>query len=62
MINEVGLMEVLLRLEAEAKYVVGATDRAYEQTLMDELVQIVEEAESLLGPRGSARSSTSGTR
>jgi hypothetical protein len=50
-INEVQLMEVLLRLEAEAKYFAGATDRSYEQTLMDELVQIVEEAELLFGPR-----------
>jgi hypothetical protein len=44
-------MEHLLRLEAEAKYFVGATDRQYEQTLMDELLKIMEEAELLFGPR-----------
>lgn len=44
-------MEHLLRLEAEAKYFLGATDRSYEQTLMDELLEIMEEVESLFGPR-----------
>ena len=44
-------MEQLLRIEAEAKYFLGATDRAYEQTLMDELLKIMEEVESLFGPR-----------
>ena len=44
-------MEKLLRIEAEAKYFLGATDRSYEQTLMDELLKIVEEAEFLFGPR-----------
>jgi hypothetical protein len=44
-------MENLLRLEAEAKYFLGATDRSYEQTLLDELLKIMEEAESLFGPR-----------
>ena len=44
-------MEALLRIEAEAKYFFGATDRAYEQTLMDELLQIIEEVEVLFGPR-----------
>jgi hypothetical protein len=48
---EVWFMEYLLRLEAEAKYFVGATDRSYEQSLMDELVKIVDEAELLFGPR-----------
>jgi hypothetical protein len=45
------LMEGLLALEAEAKYFFGATDRAYEQELNDELLKIVEEAELLFGPR-----------
>lgn len=44
-------MEALLQLEAEAKYFLGATDRAYEQTLMDELLKIIEEAELVFGPR-----------
>ena len=44
-------MEKLLRIEAEAKYFLGATDRSYEQTLMDELLKIIEEAELLFGPR-----------
>lgn len=48
---ELRFMEDLLRLEAEAKYFLGATDRSYEQILMDELVKILEEAESLFGPR-----------
>ncbi|HEU4507712.1 MAG TPA: hypothetical protein VFR78_05705 [Pyrinomonadaceae bacterium] len=44
-------MEHLLRLEAEAKYFLGATNRSYEQTLMDELLKIIEEVELLFGPR-----------
>lgn len=44
-------MEGLLALEAEAKYLFGATDRPYEQELNDELIKIVEEAELLFGPR-----------
>jgi hypothetical protein len=44
-------MEHLLRIEAEAKYFLGATDRAYEQTLLDELLKIIEYAELELGPR-----------
>jgi len=44
-------MERLLRIEAEAKYFVGATDRSYEQTLMDELLKIMEDAELQFGPR-----------
>jgi hypothetical protein len=39
---EVRLMEELLRVEAEAKYWLRLTDRSYEQTLMDELIQIVK--------------------
>jgi len=48
---ELQFMEALLRVEAEAKYFLGATDRAYEQTLLDELLKIVGEIESLFGPR-----------
>ena len=44
-------MEGLLALEAEAKYFFGATDRAYEQELNEELLKIVAEAELLFGPR-----------
>jgi hypothetical protein len=44
-------MENLLRIEAEAKYFLGATDRDYEQKLMDELSTIIEYAEYQLGPR-----------
>lgn len=44
-------MENLLALEAEAKYLFGATDRPYEQKLKDELLKIVEEAELFFGPR-----------
>jgi len=45
------LLEGLLRIEADAKYLLGTTDRSYEQTLFDELLQIIEEAEVLFGPR-----------
>src|SRR5215216_3631533 len=48
---ELRLMEELLRIEAEAKSFLGATDRAYEQALLEELLTIVEEAELQLGPR-----------
>ena len=48
---ELQFMESLLRIEAEAKSFLGATDRSYEQTLFDELLKIMEEAESLFGPR-----------
>ena len=44
-------MESLLRIEAEAKYFLGATDASYEQSLLEELLKIIEEAESLFGPR-----------
>lgn len=44
-------MENLLRIEAEAKYFLGATDRSYEQDLMDELSKIIKLAELQLGPR-----------
>jgi hypothetical protein len=44
-------MEQLLAFEAESKYVLTASDRSYEQTLMQELLRIFEEAERLFGPR-----------
>jgi hypothetical protein len=44
-------MEQLLAVEAEAKYLLTASDRSYEQTLMQELLRIFEEAERLFGPR-----------
>jgi hypothetical protein len=46
-------MEHLLTVEAEAKYLLAARDRSYEQSLKKELLQILEEAEFLFGPRGS---------
>lgn len=45
------IMEALLRLEADAKHLLGATDRSYEQTLLNELKTILEEVELLFGPR-----------
>jgi hypothetical protein len=45
------IMEELLRLEADAKHVLGAADHSYEQTLLDELITILEEVELLFGPR-----------
>ena len=47
-------MENLLALEAEAKYLLAAGDRSYEQTLMQELLRIFKEAESLFGPRDAS--------
>ena len=44
-------MESLLRIEAEAKSFLGATDRAYEQTLFDELLKIIKLAELQFGER-----------
>ena len=48
---QIHILEGLLRYEAEAKAFLGITDRAYEQILFAELLQIMEEAESLFGPR-----------
>ena len=45
------LMEDLLALEAETKFLLAASDRSYEQTLMQELLKILKEAELLFGPR-----------
>jgi hypothetical protein len=45
------LMEDLLALEAETKFLLSARDRSYEQKLMQELLVIFKEAELLFGPR-----------
>jgi hypothetical protein len=47
-------MENLLALEAEAKYLLAAGERSHEQTLMQELLRIFKEAESLFGPRDAS--------
>ncbi len=47
-------MEELLAIEAEAKYLLSANDRSYEQTLMQELSRIFKEAEQLFGPRDAS--------
>ena len=44
-------MENLLAIEAEAKVFLSASDRSHEQTLMQELMRILKEAELLFGPR-----------
>ena len=44
-------MEQLLAVEAETKYLLAASDRSSDQTLMQELLRIFEEAELLFGPR-----------
>ena len=47
-------MENLLAIEAETKFLLAASDRSYEQTLMQELLRIFKEAELLFGPRDSS--------
>ena len=47
------LMEELLAIEAEAKYL-AASDRSSEQILMQELLRIFKEAERLFGPRDAS--------
>ncbi|HSE22622.1 MAG TPA: hypothetical protein VLB68_13230 [Pyrinomonadaceae bacterium] len=47
-------MEQLLAVEAETKYLLAAGDRSYEQTLMQELLRIFEEAERMFGPRDAS--------
>lgn len=47
-------MENLLALEAEAKYLLAPGERSFEQTLMQELLRIFKEAESLFGPRDAS--------
>jgi len=48
------LMEDLLAIEAEAKFLLAPRDRSFEQTLMQELLRIFKEAELLFGPRDSS--------
>src|SRR4030095_7383496 len=48
------LMEDLLALEAETKFLLSASDRTFEQTLMQELLRIFKEAELLFGPRDAS--------
>lgn len=45
------IMEDLLALEAETKFLLADGDRSFEQTLMQELLRIFKEAELLFGPR-----------
>lgn len=47
-------MEEMLAIEAEAKYLLSASDRSFEQTLMQELLRIFKEAELLFGPRDTS--------
>ena len=47
-------MENLLAVEAEAKYLLAASNRSHEQTLMQELLRIFKEAELLFGPRDTS--------
>src|ERR1700752_2539159 len=48
------LMEDLLGLEGEAKFLLAPRDRSYEPTLMEELLRIFKEAEYLFGPRDTS--------
>ena len=48
------IMENLLAIEAEAKVFLSASDRSHEQTLMQELLRILKEAELLFGPRDAS--------
>jgi hypothetical protein len=47
-------MEDLLAIEAETKFLLTASDHSYEQTLMQELLRIFQEAEILFGPRDAS--------
>ena len=47
-------MEDLLAIEAETKFLLAASDRSHEQTLMQELLNIFKEAELLFGPRDAS--------
>ena len=47
-------MEDLLAIEAETKFLLTASNRSYEQTLMQELMRIFKEAELLFGPRDAS--------
>jgi|GEM_PF-829980 len=48
------LMENLLAIEAETKFLLRASDRSYEETLMQELLRVFKEAELLFGPRDAS--------
>jgi len=48
------LMEDLLAIEAETKFLLTASDRSYEQKLLQELLRIFKEAELLFGPRDAS--------
>src|ERR1043166_1352708 len=48
------LMENLLAIEAETKFLLTASDRSYEEKLMQELSRIFKEAKLLFGPRDSS--------
>jgi hypothetical protein len=48
------IMEDLLAIEAETKFLLGASDRSYEQTLMQELLRIFKETELQFGPRDAS--------
>jgi len=48
------LMEDLLAIEAETKFLLTASDRSYEQKLLQELLRIFTEAELLFGPRDAS--------
>src|SRR5215467_5184539 len=50
----VSFIEQLLAIEAETKFLLTASDRSYEQTLMQELLKIFKEAELLFGPRDAS--------
>jgi hypothetical protein len=48
------LMEDLLAIEAETKFLLTANDRSYEESLMQELLRIFKEAELRFGPRDTS--------
>lgn len=48
------LMEDLLALEAETRFLLAAGDRSHEQALLQELTRIFKEAELLFGPRDTS--------
>jgi len=48
------LMEDLLAIEAETKFLLTAKDRSHEQSLMQELLRILKEAERMFGPRDAS--------
>ena len=48
------IMEDLLAIEAETKFLLAAGDRSFEEALMQELLKIIKEAEHLFGPRDTS--------